>query len=84
MLGKCVHGWKDTKMEALCLKGNTVSDHKMALPVTNTATDITYVNSYTAICNGVDPASLRKWYYGLWCDVSGDLDQYDTVFKNGT
>ena len=79
-----MHGWKDTEVEALCLKENTVSDPKMALPVTNTATDITYVNSYCAICNGVDPASLRMWYYALRCGISRGLEQYDTVFKNGT
>ena len=83
MRDKCLHDWKDPEVEALCLKGNTVSDLKMGLPVTNTATNITYVNSYCAICNGEDPNLLKVWEVALYCGSLNEGIHYDPVFNDG-
>ena len=68
MRGKCCNNWSDAEVEALCLKGISVPDPRMSIPVTSTATNITYVNSYCAICNGESPNFLDIWevFFSLW------------------
>ena len=92
MKGKCLNDWNDVEVEALCLEGYTVSDLMMSLPVINTATNITYVNSYCAICNGENPNFLRMWQVTLECrNVPDDFFEkdygtfeYKPLFNNGT
>ena len=83
MIGKCLHDWKDPEVEALCLKGSSVPDLRMDLPVTNTNTNITYVNSYCAICNGEDPNLLRMWKVFLGCWSWNPFINYNPAFKDG-
>ena len=83
MKGKCWHGWKDAEVEALCLKGRKVSDSRMSIPVTNTATNITYVNSYCAICNGENPNFLKMWSVALYCGSLNKDIQHNPVFEDG-
>ena len=90
MTSQCSYDWKDEKMKALCLEGNSVTDTKMSLPVTNTKTKRTYVNSYCATCNIEDPNALEMWYLVVECSEMpdefyefGDDFQFNTVLNNG-
>lgn len=86
MVGKCLEEWNNTDMQASCLKGNAQTGDFKLFPVTSTATAITYVNHYCALCNGEDTANLRMWRARIECSSVREEDSnkdYKVVFRQG-
>ncbi|XP_076050286.1 uncharacterized protein LOC143030918 isoform X2 [Oratosquilla oratoria] len=70
MVGLCLHKYKDSQVEKLCLKQvpKEAYTYILDLPMTSSKTRVTYVNYHCAVCND-DANHLHIWNVTINCST---------------
>ena len=63
MVTNCPSSWKDTETAQACISTNYTADPLTALPVVDMVTNVTYANTYCALCHNTS-RDLHMW--SLW------------------
>ena len=63
MISRCPSSWTDSETAHACMSTNYSADPLTALPIVDMTTDVTYANTYCAMCHNTS-RNLNLW--NLW------------------
>ena len=61
IIGTCPSSWVNNETAHACMSTNHTADPLVALPVLDVKTNVTYANTYCAMCHNIKSRNLQYW-----------------------